>query len=209
MSVDVSVELRRRRAYNRSKTVARYDYYRRLRPRQRAIYRKSDAITKVVLPDPEALRPAVAKLEASLQTEKRTTVLRAARRLVDGVCEALEVPAPKVRVLSRRPSSATSELHGLYERDEDDEDEALAVITVWMRTAAHERVVAFRTFLRTLVHEVGHHLDYELLELADSYHTEGFFRRESSLVRQLAPKPKLETETGPGIRTDQLSLPGL
>lgn len=197
--------------------MARYDYYRRLRPRQRAIYRKSDAITKVVLPDPEALRPAVAKLEASLQTEKRTTVLRAARRLVDAVCEALEVTPPKVRVLSRRPSSATSELHGLYERDEDHEDhedhedEALAVITVWMRTAAHERVVAFRTFLRTLVHEVGHHLDYELLELADSYHTEGFFRRESSLVRQLAPKPQpaTEPETAPEIRTGQLSLPGL
>ena len=190
--------------------MARYDYYRRLRPRQRAIYRKSDAITKVVLPDPEALRPAVAKLEAALATRKRTTVLRAARRLVDGVCGALDVTAPKVRVLSRRPSSATSELHGLYERDEDEDgDEALAVITVWMKTAAHERVVAFRTFLRTLVHEVGHHLDYELLELADSYHTEGFFRRESSLVRQLAPKPQPETEPRDHHETRQLSLPGL
>ena len=184
--------------------MTRYDYYRRLRPRQRAIYRKSDAVTKVVLPDPEALRPTVARLEAALGTQKRTTVLRAARCLVDGVCGALEVTAPKVRVLSRRPSSATSELHGLYERDEDED---LAVITVWMKTAAHERVVAFRTFLRTLLHEVGHHLDYELLELADSYHTEGFFRRESSLVRQLAPKPEPEPETD--IEAGQLSLPGL
>jgi len=56
---------------------------------------------------------------------------------------------------------------------------------VWMRTAKHRRVVAFRTYLRTLLHELCHHLDYELLKLPDSFHTEGFYRRESSLVHQL------------------------
>jgi hypothetical protein len=62
---------------------------------------------------------------------------------------------------------------------------APAVIRVWMRTAQHKRVVAFRTFLRTLLHELCHHLDYELLKLEDSFHTEGFFKRESSLFKQL------------------------
>jgi hypothetical protein len=57
-----------------------------------------------------------------------------------------------------------------------------------MRTARRKRVVAFRTFLRTLLHELGHHLDYELLDLADSFHTEGFFQRESSLFKQLVPE---------------------
>ena len=56
-----------------------------------------------------------------------------------------------------------------------------------MRTARHRRVVAFRTFLRTLLHEAGHHLDYTYLKLADSFHTEGFFKRESSLFYQLVP----------------------
>jgi hypothetical protein len=32
---------------------------------------------------------------------------------------------------------------------------------------------------------VYRHLDYELLRLPDSFHTEGFYRRESSLLRQL------------------------
>jgi len=54
-----------------------------------------------------------------------------------------------------------------------------------MRTAQHRRVVAFRTFLRTLLHELCHHLDYELLKLEDSFHTEGFFKRESGLFKQL------------------------
>jgi hypothetical protein len=58
-----------------------------------------------------------------------------------------------------------------------------------MRTARHGRVVAFRTFLRTLLHELCHHLDLEVLGLGESFHTEGFFRRESSLFRQLVPGP--------------------
>jgi hypothetical protein len=58
-----------------------------------------------------------------------------------------------------------------------------------MRTAAHKRVVAFRTFLRTLLHELCHHLDYDLLALPDSFHTEGFFKRESSLFKQLVAAP--------------------
>ena len=51
-------------------------------------------------------------------------------------------------------------------------------------------------------------LDYDLLRLADSFHTEGFFRRESSLARQvLPPRPKpapVVDEPDP-----QLRLPGL
>ena len=59
-----------------------------------------------------------------------------------------------------------------------------------MRTAKQRRVVAFRTYLRTLLHEVGHHFDYTLLRLPDSYHTEGFYKRESSLFKQLVPEPR-------------------
>ena len=54
-----------------------------------------------------------------------------------------------------------------------------------MRTAQRKQVVAFRTFLRTFLHELCHHLDYELLRLAETFHTEGFYKRESSLFRQL------------------------
>jgi hypothetical protein len=57
-----------------------------------------------------------------------------------------------------------------------------------MRTVHYRRVVAFRTFLRTLLHEVCHHLDYCHFKMADSFHTEGFFQRESSLFYQLVPR---------------------
>ena len=57
-----------------------------------------------------------------------------------------------------------------------------------MKTAARGQVVAFRSFLRTLLHELCHHLDYTLYALADSFHTEGFFRRENALFYQLVPE---------------------
>jgi hypothetical protein len=159
-----------------------YAYYARLAPRQRAIYRQSNETEAIVLPAAAALRPLVGALENALATADRARVERAAQALAKDLLASLGVRCVKVRVLSRRPSTSVSELHGLYELAEA---RAQAVITVWMRTAAHKRVVAFRTFVRTLFHELCHHLDYELLALPDSFHTEGFFKRESSLFKQL------------------------
>src|ERR1700687_1255065 len=61
------------------------------------------------------------------------------------------------------------------------------LIVLWMRTARRHDVVKPRTFLRTLMHELGHYLDYALLKLGDSYHTIGFYQRESFLLRTLCP----------------------
>ena len=99
-----------------------------------------------------------------------------------------ERSAVAVQVLAIRPISSTGELHGLYTRDRGRPPR----LQVWMRTARHCRVVAFRTFLRTLLHELCHHLDLHHLGLALTYHTDGFYKRESSLVRQLLP-PELAT----------------
>jgi hypothetical protein len=89
----------------------------------------------------------------------------------------------KVLVMARRPRSSTEELYALYLRGYGKPPR----IKIWMQTARKKKVVAFKTFMRTLIHEVCHHLDYELLDLGDSFHTEGFFKRESSLFDQLMP----------------------
>jgi hypothetical protein len=194
----------------------RFGYYGRLSAKNRAVYRQSDAVVRVPLRDAAAARPFVAAIGAALEDDDRLAVQRACNGLSARLCADLEVSVVPVRVLARRPANAVGELHGLYLRHED----GRTLIRVWMRTAAHERVVAFRTFLRTLLHELCHHFDYEHLELADSYHTLGFFQRESSLARQLLPKgrgrrraaeadaderePQAEREP-----VEQLALPGL
>lgn len=162
----------------------RYAYYATLKPRDQATYRRSDETIRLPLPNRAAFAPLVAALRAALESAERTRVERAARALTDAIALAFGVSPVRVKVLSRRPSNSESELHGLYEPGDR---RTAPVLRVWMRTSQHKRVVAFRTFLRTLVHEICHHLDYELLKLDDSFHTEGFFKRESSLVKQLVP----------------------
>jgi hypothetical protein len=54
-----------------------------------------------------------------------------------------------------------------------------------MRTAQRRQVVAFKSFLRTVTHEICHHLDYELFALEETFHTDGFYKRESSLANAL------------------------
>jgi hypothetical protein len=177
-----------------------FSYYARLSARDQAVYRKSDAVTSLVLPEAERLRPLVADLREALARDERRAVEAAASRLALGLVRHLALPPVTVEVLAVRPAAGWGELHGLYTRDE----RRPARIQLWMRTARHRRVVAFRTFLRTLLHEIGHHVDYELLRLADSFHTEGFFKRESSLFRQLVP----EAGTGRGQDSEE-PLPGL
>ena len=166
-----------------------YSYYRRLSARDRRTYDASDAVSAIPLPDAAGLARVVAALGAALAADDRHEVERASRELADGVCRRLRVPPVAVRVLAARPSGGYGELHGLYEPAFEPPR-----VTVWMRTAARRRVVAFRSFLRTLVHELLHHLDYEHLRLEETFHTEGFFKRESSVVRQLLGESGPATE---------------
>ena len=168
-----------------------FAYYSRLSRRERAIYDKSDAVPSLLLPLAASLCPIVDVLRVALAGDDHRAVQKACALLARGITEMLRVEAVEVEVLAVRPRLSAAELHGLYTRD----DGRPPRIRVWMRTVRHKRVVAFKTFLRTLLHEVCHHLDYAHLKLADSYHTQGFFQRESSLFHQLV---KAEEAKAPG-----------
>lgn len=160
-----------------------FSYYSRLSAHNKRIYAASARIEDLVLPAPAELWPHVGAVEAALKSDQPAEVQRGCQSLADAMCRQLRLPEVTVKVLAKRPSNRYGELHGLYEGVEG----ALKVakITLWMRTAQRKQVVAFRSFLRTLLHELCHHLDYTHLKLADSFHTEGFYKRESSLFHQL------------------------
>ena len=164
-----------------------FAYYDKLSTAAKRTYRKSDGITRIELPDPAALMPAASAIEPALAAESVAGVRDTCQRLVDALNAQLGTPRVAVKVLERRPANSAYELQGLYEPDEL--TGGLARITVWMRTAKKENVVKFRTFLRTLLHEVCHHLDYELYKLDETFHTEGFYARESALMRELLGEP--------------------
>ena len=161
-----------------------FAYYNRLTRAQKRIYEKSDDVNTVPLPQPASLYPLVDALAEALEREDRRKTQAVSQALVSGLTGRLRVSPVEVEVLAKRPSRTWGELHGLYTPAEDGTP---AQVTVWMRTAQRRQVVAFRTFLRTLLHEFCHHLDYELLGLEDSFHTQGFYKRESSRFHQLVP----------------------
>lgn len=161
-----------------------FAYRSRLSARSRRIYDESDSIIGIELPEPKKLRRHLRDLERHLAADDRIPLQRACAAFVNDLLDQLEVPRVTLRVLTSRPRSKSGELYGEYV----EEDGKRAVIRVWMRTAARKQPVAFRTFLRTVLHEICHHLDYHYLELKDSFHTQGFFQRESDLFKQLVPR---------------------
>lgn len=167
----------------------RFGYYARLSAKDKRIYRQSDAIGEVPIPDVDALFPIVRSLAEALEIGKRHGVAKASNALAHALFAQLGVSPVRVRVREVRPSDEHGQLYGLYTFAHDGNPPE---IQVWMRTAALARTVKFPTFLRTLAHEIAHHLDLTLFALENSFHTVGFFRRESSLTRTLLraiPRP--------------------
>ena len=159
-----------------------FAYYARLSPARQRIYRQSDAISSLELPVGLGTGTRVTAIRTHLERDERAAVQRACQYLIDALIAGYRVPPIRMRVLAKRPVDSGGELHGLYEPGDGP---ATARITVWMRTAQRKDVVAFRTFLRTVVHELCHHLDYEMFALPETFHTEGFYKRESSLANAL------------------------
>lgn len=162
-----------------------YAYYQKLNAKQKVIYRRSDSITTVSLTNSTNLLTTLEQLKIALIAEDRRETESILRILAEGILNNLKVTPITIKLLAARPSHDWGELHGLYEVSEG---KCRAQVTLWMRTAQQKKVVAFRTFLRTFLHELCHHLDYQLLGLEDSFHTQGFFKRESSLFKQLIPQ---------------------
>ncbi len=193
-----------------------FPFYDKLNPARQRIYRASDAIPKIEIANIRMMAPQVQQIERALMTSNRAATEQACQALVNALNTQVKTPAVRVKVLERRPSDDFGELHGLYEPDNGGK---VATVTIWMRTAQKDQVVKFRTFLRTLIHEMCHHFDYEHLRLAETFHTDGFYQRESVLLKELLGEPVTEfvahsgrpqpgkPATGSGGRTGRPSPP--
>lgn len=172
----------------------------RLPRAQQRIYDRSNATSSIRLVATVRLRRAVAEIPAALVAADRGRVERLAQAVAEEITTALRVPSVRVLVGSRRPANARGELHGLYTPSSA---RSQGTVHVWMVTAKRGRIVAFNTFLRTILHELCHHLDYVFLKLPDSLHTEGFYRRESSLFYQVGGSALARRVTSPVAATTE------
>lgn len=158
-----------------------FAYYDRLSQAEKRIYRASDAIESVGMPRGLDLGPEVVELRAALVAEDRSAVQTIGQRMVDALMRGFHVP-PVAQGDGRAP---VGRLRRAARSLRPAERRARPLITVWMRTAQWRQVVAFKSFLRTICHEMCHPLDYELFALEETFHTEGFYKGESSLANAL------------------------
>ena len=124
------------------------------------------------------LARAVVLLEWALTHGDRRRTARVAQVICDELCVALRVPALRVDVRTSRPSDRAASCTACTNRLA-----RASVISVWMLTAKRGQVVAYKTFLRTLLHEMGHHLDYQLPEAAR------FLSHRRLLQARVEPRP--------------------
>ena len=157
-------------------------YYHNLNRSDKSIYRKSDKIKNIKLKKLMILRKLIISIKNNLKAEDKKNLEKKIREFLNELTDSLGVEKVNIKLLGSRPDNSWGELHGLYEQAEGRKK---ATITLWMKTAKRKKVIAYKTFVRTLLHEVCHHFDYALLKLEDSFHTEGLFYRESSLYMQL------------------------
>lgn len=157
------------------------NFFYRLTPRLQRCYLRSDSIDRFEFTITPAVRERAAELVRMLEAGNLRTTERGANELTAELCRIAGIAPVPVVVRGVRPHNARGELHGLFRVDPP------RGIVLWMRTAQRHDVVKPRTFLRTLLHELCHYFDYAVLGLEDSFHTMGFFKRESFLVRAIAP----------------------
>jgi hypothetical protein len=160
----------------------KFSYYSKLSKKNKVIYLKSESINFIELRKNLTIKKTLQGINRSLKDSDRLRIELLSQKLIDKICAALMLKTLKVKALNTRPINNYGELHGLYEPSFT---RARPVLTIWIKTSRKKQPIRFKTFLRTLLHEFCHHYDYEHLGLTDSFHTIGFFNRESSLYKQL------------------------
>lgn len=119
----------------------------------------------------QAIREGKTMTEANLQS------------LANSICDDLKVPRCRVSYKGKQPSRSSEgrlkqKTYGSYRF-------GFYLVTLYKYTAKTGQVVANKTMLNTLVHELCHHFDYTLLDLTSSPHTSGFYTRISTLEKAL------------------------
>lgn len=91
----------------------------------------------------------------------------------------------------RRMTKRGGQYYGVYKTRGGEEKRHS--ISVYSRTAKTQKYVAPKTFLRTLLHEWGHHYDKYKLKMNHTYHTKGFYDRLKTVYDEL--KKPLDKKT--------------
>ena len=144
--------------------------------RRHRSYVRSNRETTVPIAVGAPILESVRALRMALAGEDDAGIGRTSQRVVDTLCDAVSLPRIPVRVGGRRLVRGKIEYYGFCARN--------GWMTLYSRTARRNLVVAFKTYLNTLVHEYMHHYDWHALRI-ESMHTSGFYQRVGHLYRRI------------------------
>ena len=149
-------------------------------------YADSNAKTEVDFKITPSMRRKVGDLAVWLAEGDQSRVKETTQMVLDLLCDAAEISPTKLKLKDTADSRIKGDklimkLYGTCEPD--------GTITVAFRTAVRHKVFAFKTFLRTVIHEYVHWYDHRKLNLGASFHTSGFYQRVRDLYTQLLPDP--------------------
>ena len=126
-------------------------------------------------------RELTGRLIASTSAHEREAL---GQKLLDNICRALKISRTRLRVSDERQphklrgGKLAYKLYGVYYCEN-------AVIEIANLTSIRKQVVAGKTFLDTLIHELMHHIDRKFLRIPSTPHSPGFYERIEDLKAKL------------------------
>ena len=151
---------------------------------EKKAYEISNRLLSVDFRVTPSMKRKVDDLAIWLSAGDKSKVRGATQAVIELLCAAARVPAARLSLVDRAPGEFRGDklvvkLYGVCAPD--------GTITMAYRTAVRRKVIAFKTYVNTLVHEFMHHYDHQRLQLGASFHTRGFYQRVGDLVAQLVP----------------------
>ena len=142
---------------------------------------RSDKFPKLEYRPTGGERELTRKLIASTSANEREAL---GQKLLDNICRSLKIPRTRLRVFEKRQphklrgGKLAYKLYGTYNCE-------TAVIEIANLTSVRKQVVAGKTFLDTLIHELMHHIDRKFLRIPSTPHSPGFYKRIEDLKTKL------------------------
>lgn len=142
-------------------------------------YTKSNSIE--IIPNCKLKKSTKKHYQQSREKDNITTPTL--QKIADNICADLNISNVKINFSGRRPHSRNSkritrEVQGLYSPFPQ-------TVKIYKLTAARKQKVSTKSAIDALLHELTHHIDYEIVKLNKSIHSKGFYKRLSFLQNQL------------------------
>jgi hypothetical protein len=138
--------------------------------------------------------PTIESFDALIAAPDAQAREQFATSLIGALSSIVGVSAPRVLVLDAPRPHRVLDGHVVYQRL-GSYSPRTHTMRIHNRTARIEKQVAPKTFADTVLHELLHHWDFELLKLTRSLHTSGFYYRLGDLKRKLRSESPVTTSS--------------